>query len=147
MIFPRVGKLKPTIEQGFKNARGGQDSIKEQPLWRESFEALKGVFKIGGHGLIFGISATEPFSYRVFQAAYDNAFCRAGLSYVGTHIMRHGGTRRVYNATGGDLAVAQQLLGNSDLKSTLVYAKRDKAALRKHVQKDWKENQLSEAIH
>ncbi len=137
VIYPRTGNSRPTVEVGFKNARGGQDSVKEQPLWPQSFDALKSVFKVGARGLIFGVSATEPFSYRTIQSAYDDAFGRAGLNYSGTHVLRHGGTRRVYNATGGDLAIAQQLLGNADLESTLVYAKRDKAALRNLVRKDW----------
>jgi site-specific recombinase XerD len=123
--------------RAFKNARGGEDSVKEQPLWPQAFEALKSVFKVGAKGLVFGVSTSEPFSYRMIQAAYDDAFAKVGLVYRGTHVLRHGGTRRVYNATGGDLAVAQQLLGNADLESTLVYAKRDKGALRKLVQKDW----------
>ena len=51
--------------------------------------------------------------------------------------LRHGGTRRVYNATG--LVVAQQILGNADMGSALVYAKRDKSAFRELVEKEWKE--------
>jgi len=61
---------------------------------------------------------------------------RAGLPYRGTHILRHGGCRHIYNAT-GDLAIAQQLLGNSTLDSTLVYAKRDKGALKKFISIGW----------
>lgn len=137
VVYPRVGKELPVVEAGFKNARGGQDSVKEQPLWPETFAALKTVFRLGMKGLVFGLSPTAPFSYRSIQAAYDAAFEDAGLPYRGTHVLRHGGTRRVYNATGGDLAVAQQLLGNADLESTLVYAKRDKRALRNLVEKDW----------
>ena len=58
--------------------------------------------------------------------------------------MRHGGYRRVYNEEGGDLAVAQQLLGKPDLKSTLVYVKRSASALTEVAEKQWrkKENQL-----
>jgi site-specific recombinase XerD len=55
--------------------------------------------------------------------------------------MRHGGCRRVYNEGGGDLAVAQQLLGNSDLKSTLVYAKRSASALTEVAEKQWREKE------
>jgi integrase len=137
VVYPRVGKEKPVVEDGFKNAQGGQDSVKEQPLWSETFAALKAVYRLGGKGLLFGLTPTEPFPYRTIQAAYDAAFEDTGLPYRGTHVLRHGGTRRVYNATGGDLAVAQQLLGNADLESTLVYAKRDKRALRNLVEKDW----------
>lgn len=137
VIYPRVGKQRPFVEEGFKNARGGQESVKEQPLWPQTFEAFKDVFKVGATGLIFGLSSADPFSYRMIQDAYDEAFAKAGLTYTGTHVLRHGGTRRVYNSTGGDLAVAQQLLGNTDLASTLVYAQRDKRALRNIVRKDW----------
>jgi hypothetical protein len=42
--------------------------------------------------------------------------------------MRHGGCRNLYNEV-PDLAVAQQLLGNSSIKTTTTYAKRDKGAL------------------
>lgn len=73
----------------------------------------------------------------MIQDAYDDAFARAGRPYKGAHVLRHGGTRCVYNATGGDLGVAQQQLGNTDLESTLVYAQRDKRALRKLVRKEW----------
>ena len=37
-----------------------------------------------------------------------------------------------------DLSIAQQLLGNSDLKTTLVYAKRHAGALTKVVHGYWK---------
>ena len=57
-------------------------------------------------------------------------------------LVQYGGSRRVYNQEGGDLAVAQQLLGNSDLKSTLVYAKRDADALTKVAQKHWDKKNL-----
>jgi len=56
--------------------------------------------------------------------------------------MRHGGCQRVYNQEGGDLAVAQQLLGNSDLKSTLVYAKRNASALTEVAQRHWSKKSL-----
>ena len=48
-----------------------------------------------------------------------------------------GNRHREILTKGVDLAIAQQLLGNADLESTLVYAKRDKAALRNLVRKDW----------
>lgn len=101
---------------------------------------LKSVFKVGARGLVFGRDANIPLTYRQIQSAYDQAFHKAGLPYRGTHVLRHGGCRRVYNATGGDLALAQQLLGNADLQSTLVYAQRDKGALKSLVADSWRSN-------
>ena len=137
VIYPRQSGAVPMLADGFKNAAGGSRAVKELYLFPQAFDALKKVFKLGGQGLIFGVDGKRPFSYRQIQIAYDNAFERAGLNYRGTHVLRHGGCRRVYNATGGDLAVAQQLLGNSDLQSTLVYAQRDKGALKQMVQREW----------
>jgi site-specific recombinase XerD len=48
----------------------------------------------------------------------------------------------VYNET-GDLAVAQQLLGNADLETTLVYAKRQKSALTKVAATHWERSRLA----
>jgi integrase len=137
VVYPRVGKDRPEIEEGFKNAGGGDKSVKELYLFPEAYAALKKVFKVGAKGLIFSPGLAEPFTYRQIQKAYDTAFLRAGLPYRGTHVLRHGGCRRVYNATGGDLALAQQLLGNTDLESTLVSAQRDKGALKSHVRATW----------
>ena len=86
-------------------------------------------------GLIFHING-RLLEYREIQSAYERTVKARGLLYRGTHVMRHGGCRRVYNQ-GGDLAVAQQLLGNSDLKSTLVYAKRNANALTEVAQQYW----------
>ena len=51
--------------------------------------------------------------------------------------MRHGGTRKTYDETGGDLEVAKQQLGNSDLDSVLIYAKRSSAAFGDYVDQKW----------
>jgi len=107
------------------------------PLFYPAFKALENLYEVEGRGLIFGQSDREPLPYRVFQAAFNKAFKAANLPYRSTHVLRHGGTRRVYNSTNGDLAIAQQLLGNTDLKSTLIYDKRDKGALRKVVKMQW----------
>ncbi|MBX9703117.1 MAG: tyrosine-type recombinase/integrase [Silvanigrellaceae bacterium] len=136
VIYPRKKAQKPYIEAGFKNAKGGASSVKELPLFHEAFSALKGVFKVGAKGLVFVSPTNESFTYRQIQCAYDDAFIAAGLPYRSTHVLRHGGCRNAYNAT-GDLAIAQQLLGNTDLGSTLVYAKREKGALKKHVNSEW----------
>jgi hypothetical protein len=41
VIYPRTGISEPTVDVGFRNAPGGQDSVKEQPLWPKTFDALK----------------------------------------------------------------------------------------------------------
>jgi integrase len=143
IFYPRDRHCKIEIVPGFKNARGSDRSVKELYLFPEAYDSLVSVFQKGASGLVFGLDGETPFTYRQIQKAYDDAFKKAGLSYRGTHVLRHGGCRRVYNATNGDIALAQQLLGNSDLESTLVYAQRDKGALKKHVQKSWKEAQRS----
>lgn len=135
VIFMRGRGTESYIEAGFKNA-SKDEPVKEQPLFPESFEAFKTLFQIGGGGLVFKQDEGTFLSYREIQHAYDHAFGRAGLPYRGTHVLRHGGTRNLYNET-GDLAVAQQLLGNSDLKTTLVYAKRQKGALTKVAEQHW----------
>ena len=81
-------------------------------------------------------SETGILSYRKIQNAYDRAFKKAGLSYRSTHVLRHGGCRHLYNQV-PDTAMAQQLLGNSDLKSTLVYAKRASHALNEAALTQW----------
>jgi integrase len=137
VIYLRGAHSRTEILPGFKNSGGGEYAIKELHLFPESFEALKSVFKVGARGIVFSTDGKTPLSYRKIQNAYDLAFRKAGLPYRGTHVLRHGGCRRVYNATGGDIALAQQLLGNSDLESTLVYAKRDRNALKTLVQSKW----------
>ncbi len=104
-------------------------------MFPESFEALVPLYREGKKGLIFECEG-EPIPYRVIQAQFDRAFKWAGLPYRGTHVMRHGGCRRIYNEQ-GDLSIAQQMLGNSDLKTTLVYAKRQASALTRVAEKHW----------
>jgi integrase len=134
VVWTRKKDIPSYIEDGFKNSKSN-DGVKEQPLFPETFEALSKLRFDGAKGLIFKWDGTH-LEYRTLQSAYDRAFKKAGLQYRGTHVMRHGGCRRVYNQ-GGDLAVAQQLLGNSDLKSTLVYAKRSATALTEVALKHW----------
>jgi integrase len=139
VFWPRVAKMKSFIKPGFKNDKSS-GGVKELPLFPESFHALKALSESKKTQLIFQWEGRH-LEYREIQSAYDRAFKKLGLSYRGTHIMRHGGCRRVYNEEGGDLAVAQQLLGNSDLKSTLVYAKRSASALTEVAEKQWREKE------
>jgi integrase len=136
LIYLRQRGRAPMLADGFKNAGGGVNSVKEQPVFQQTYEAIKDVFRIGT-GLIFTNPDGSPLTYRQIQKAYDLAFKRAKLPYRGTHVLRHGGCRRVYNAT-KDLALAQMLLGNADMDSTLVYAKRDKGAFKDYAKLTWK---------
>lgn len=105
--------------------------------WDESssFAALAQWYRPGRTGLVFAIQG-EPIPYRTIQGRYDGAFKRAGLPFRSTHVMRHGGCRRVFNEV-GELPVVQQLLGNVDLKTTLVYAKRQASALTEVAHRQW----------
>jgi integrase len=142
VVYLRRRDTPDYIEKGFKNA-SADEPVKEQPLFPDAFEALKSMFVVGGQGLIFKNPNGSFFTYRQIQAAYDRAFIGARLPYRGTHVLRHGGTRNVYNET-GDLSIAQQILGNSDVETTLVYARRHKGALTKLAESHWEKHQGSE---
>ena len=142
VVYLRRKGVADFIEKGFKNA-SADEPVKEQPLFPDSFEALRNLFVDGGQGLIFRNAGGSFFTYRQIQAAYDRAFAEAKLPYRGTHVLRHGGTRHVYNET-GDLAIAQQILGNSDFETTLVYARRHKGALTKLAESHWSRRSESE---
>jgi hypothetical protein len=80
---------------GFKNSDANA-GFKEQPLFPENFEALAPWLETGRPGLIFQIDGNH-LSYRQIQCTYDHAFKLAGLPYRGTHIMRHGGCRNIFD--------------------------------------------------
>ena len=104
-------------------------------MFPETFEALAGLWREGSTGLVFTTDA-EPIPYKTIQCHYDASFKKAGLPYRGTHVMRHGGCRRVFNEV-GEIPIAQQLLGNVDMKTTLIYAKRHASALTKVAHQYW----------
>jgi integrase len=124
------------IVDGLKNSAAAGLS-KELPMFPETFEALKRIFVVGGRGLVFKNDRETFFEYRSLQHAYETAFKRAGLPYGGTHNFRHGGCQLVYDRTGGDQALAGQLLGNEDSDTVKVYARRSKTALREAAQREW----------
>lgn len=134
VCYPHKGNEEAFIKGGFKNAVANK-GVKEQPMFPEVFEALRSLHFDGASGLVFELGG-KPIPYRVIQSHYDRSFKRAGLPYRGTHVMRHGGCRRVFNEV-AELPVVQQLLGNPDLKTTLVYAKRQASALTKVVHGYW----------
>ena len=136
VFFTHKQSVPSFLRMGFKNA-DANEGMKEQPMFPETFEALRSLYREGVQGLVFQLEG-EHLPYRVLQSHFDRAFKQAGLSYRGTHVMRHGGCRRVFNHA-PDTAVAQQLLGNSDLKTTLVYAKRHASALTTVAHGYWKQ--------
>jgi integrase len=145
IVYVRQKDFPAYIENGFKNA-SVDEPVKEQPVFPGSFEALRSLFAVGCRGLVFRNQHGTFFTFRQIQAAYDKAFIAANLPYRGTHVLRHGGTRNVYNET-GDLSIAQQLLGNSDMETTLVYARRHKGALTKLAESHWgRQNDSDECV-
>jgi integrase len=134
VCYPHRGGEEAFIKGGFKNSSSNK-GVKEQPMFPEVFEAFRMLYQPENAGLVFGV-ADKPIPYRTIQCHFDRSFKRAGLPYRGNHVMRHGGCRWVFNK-GGDLSIAQQLLGNSDLKTTLVYAKRHASALTDVVHGYW----------
>lgn len=132
VVWPRVRTTPSYIKMGFKNSKAN-DGTKEQPLFPEAYHALMELKAV--KGLVFQIEGRH-LEYRLIQFWYDWSFKKAGLPYRGTHIMRHGGCRNLYNEV-PDLAVAQQLLGNTSIKTTTIYAKRHKGALTQVAHAKW----------
>jgi site-specific recombinase XerD len=65
-----------------------------------------------------------------------------GEFYKGTHILRHGGFSYLFNKT-HDLTVAKQHLGNKSMDATMIYAHRDKQALKTVAIDQWKTASLA----
>jgi len=124
------------IADGLKSSAAAGIS-KELPMFPETFEALKRIYVVGGTGLVFRNDRGTFFEYRSLQHAYMLAFKRAGADYGGTHNFRHGGCQLVYDRTGGDQALAGQLLGNEDSETVRIYARRSKTALKEAAQREW----------
>ena len=136
--FRRRAGVKPEVREGYKNARANGGS-KGSILTPETFQIFLKRKKDSSNGLIFKSASGAPWTYRSLQYFYNKAFQRAGLPFQATHILRHGGCRLVFDAAGGDLAIAKQHLGNSDDKTALVYAKRSSTALNTLLtEKFWK---------
>jgi integrase len=132
--WPRKKGCPSFVAEGFKNS-DANDGAKELPLFPKVYDVLNELPKEKPTGLIFQIDGRH-LEYHTIKNAYDRAFKRAGLPHKATHIMRHGGCQLQYEK-GGDLDVAKQLLGNTNMQSVLVYAQRSKTALTKVVKQDW----------
>jgi integrase len=135
--WARKKGVQSVLLPGFKNSKHLPDGIKTYAMYPEVFEALKKLYTPGAKGLVFHWDG-QFLEYRWIQHAYDAAFRRAGLPYSGTHVMRHGGSSMVLNKT-GDATLAQQQLGVTSLKTTMVYAKRSSHALRDFAKNEWLE--------
>jgi integrase len=134
----------PFIEDNYKNSSANNGS-KESPLMPESYLALQ-KFGPKKNGLVFSNDDGSILTFRQIQHAFNSAFKAAGLPYSGTHIMRHGGCRLVFNRT-GDISMAQQILGNRDLKTVQVYAQRETKALNGYAEQLWKNHHESLAAN
>jgi integrase len=129
---------------GFKNSDSFDDGVKEQPVFPESYDALQAMLeesKDRKSGLLFELDG-KHLEYRQVQHAYDLAFRRAKLPYTGTHVLRHGGCRNLYNES-GDLSVAAQLLGDKSEQATKVYARRKASALTEVAETHWQEKTVN----
>ncbi len=141
VFFSRKKGMEPVLQNSFKNSEvnGG---VKTAPLFKESYLALEdyqGKADRNKKGLMFTQEDGSLFTYRQIQNAYDLAFKKAGLSFRGTHVMRHGGGSTIYNQTNGDLDSLKAVLGNADIKSVMAYAHRDPKALKEHAKRGWEE--------
>lgn len=133
---------KGVIQQSFKNSKSNA-GVKEQPLFPESYLALKRfteAYPDRQGALFLQENGLELLTYRQIQAAYDRAFKGAGLDYSGTHIMRHGGARLIYDRSKGDFGATKQILGNADVKSVQVYAHRSTSALNEFCNTVWEDH-------
>ena len=137
VVWKRTRHGESFIAAGFKNSHaiGGE---KDMPMFPETFKALKSVYRVGDKGLVFVGRDQKFFTFRQIAHAYNKAFKSAGLSYSGTHVMRHGGCRNVFNET-KDMGVAAQILGNVSMGTVEVYAKRYKSALTDLAKKHWQD--------
>lgn len=116
IVFSHDSEHEDYMQDGFKNG-----DIKLIPIFPELFVYLKNVIDKYKDNFLF-INEQKILKYNKIKRAYNSAFRLAGLSYRGTHILRHGGCSRVFNLSGGNIIVASQLLGNSEKETIKTYA-------------------------
>lgn len=115
VVFKHDCISKSEVQDGFKNG-----SIKVLPIFPELFIYLKDeIEKYKDKYLFIEDGIVE---YYKIKSYYNQAFKKAGLSYSGTHILRHGGCSRIFNLSGGNVIVASQLLGDSEQETFKTYA-------------------------
>lgn len=132
------------VEFGFKNSVSLAGGIKELPVFPKVFAVLSRLqknhfkhYKTQPTGLVFLSRSQQPLTYRKIQYSFNKAFAKSKLPYRSTHILRHGGCRRLYEKN-SDLEIAKQLLGNKSLKTTLVYAQKSNEALIRAAQAEYR---------
>ena len=135
VVWPRIKGQAPFIQDGFKN--GDQ---KEVPITPDAFPCLKELSLQKTSPLVFHKEGL-PLDYRYVQYAYNRAFKLAGLPFSATHIMRRTGSSWILDASGGDVGLAKQILGNADWGTVDLYAKRQSLALKEFNDKLWAESQ------
>ncbi len=131
VLYVRSKGGKDSIEAGLKNS----DQGKEHPMLPEVYGMLRRMHRPGAKGLVFRSEGREFLSYHQVRHRYTRAFEDLGLPYSSTHVMRHGGTRKTFDETGGDLGIAAQQLGNS--RAVDVYAKRSVLAFTRYAEGQW----------
>lgn len=133
-------KQAAEVQNGFKNAKSNNGK-KEQPLFNPSYKQL--MFFLNKREIentyLFSNPNGSLLNYRAIESAYNRAFVKAGLSFTGTHILRHGGARRLFDSTNGDWGATKQLLGNSDMRTVQIYANRSSKALTDVSKLQWNE--------
>jgi integrase len=139
----------PTVEPGFKNS-DSLSGIKELPMFPQTFKTLSALYgdgvKKGPEDYVFPNECGDFFRYHTVRNRYNRAFKLAGFNYTATHVMRHGWTNEIFNATGGDYGIAGQLLGDVSDKAIKTYAKRAKTALTNLAHEMWQKGQVSELV-
>ena len=140
--WTRKRNMTSKVVDGLKNSRAA-GLCKELPMFPETFEALKRIYVVGGKGLVFKNNSGTFFEYRSLQHGYEQAFKIAGIPFGGTHNFRHGGVQLLYNQSGGNQALAGQLLGNEDSETIRNYARLSKTALKDAAKKEWLEKAVN----
>lgn len=139
----------PTVEPGFKNS-DSLSGIKELPMFPQTFKTLSALYgdgvQKGPEDYVFPNEHGDFFRYHTVRNRYNRAFKLAGFKYTATHVMRHGWTNEIFNATGGDYGIAGQLLGDVSDKAIKTYAKRAKTALTNLAHEMWQKGQVSELV-
>jgi integrase len=147
VLYLRSRQRADKVEPGFKNS-DGQDGTKEHPMMPAVWTELQKLWRPGLTGLVFRDPLTGSFwPYRAVQYRFNRAFEKTGLPYRSTHVMRHGGTRKSFDESSGDIGVAQQLLGNRDRKTVDIYAQRSASALTQYVDGQWDRITRAPVVH
>ena len=113
------GELRVRIVgKGFK----GNPKVRTVPLtpdMRDMLWSMRGDAKLNAP--IFRNMSGAAATYRSYYEAFRTACRRAGITDLKVHDLRHTAATRILR-TGGNLRIAQALLGHSDVSTTAKYA-------------------------